>query len=271
MFLSTYHPQPILLELGPVTIHWYGLLLALSAVAGFFLLLRLAKPHHIDTNTLYDLFVALVIGGFLGGRLYHVSNEWTYYRAHAGEILKVWNGGLAIHGAILVGVLITWYIAKRKKISFGLLLDLLAPALVLGQVIGRWGNYFNQELFGGPTNLPWKLVIDEAHRPSGYLTQQFFHPTFLYESLGSLLVLVLLLWLLRTREQRRPWASWWTTPGSIFATYLFTESIVRIIVELFRIDRVPVMFGVRLPILVSGGLILLASYLLVHLRSRAKR
>jgi phosphatidylglycerol:prolipoprotein diacylglycerol transferase len=271
MFLSTFHPQPILLHLGSITIHWYGFLLAISAVAGFLLLLRTAKPYSIDTNTLYDLFVLLVLSGFIGGRLYHVTNEWTYYRSHLVDIVKVWNGGLAIHGAVIAGIIVTWFVARAKKLSFGLLLDLLVPSLALGQAIGRWGNYFNQELFGGPTNLPWKIVIDSINRPSGYISNLYFHPTFLYESIGSLIIFAVLLVVLRARQQRTTWAKFFTSNGTLFSLYLVLSGALRIGVEALRIDRVPILGGVRLPLIVGGLMIVIGIVLLIRLRSHGKR
>ena len=273
MFLSTFHPQPILGHLGPLTIHWYGFLLAVGALAGFLLLLWLAKPYALDVNFLYDLFVALVIGGFLGGRLYHVTNEWSYYISHPGDILKIWNGGLAIHGAILVGVVIVWWMTKRKNISTWLMLDLLAPALAIGQAIGRWGNYFNQELFGRPTSLPWKLVIDPANRPATSLTSMYYHPTFLYESLGCLVVTIALVLIIRSREQHRAWSQFWKKYGTVFATYLVLYGIVRTISESFRIDRVPIILGARLPLLTSVLMIVIGviAFILLLKKPRAKR
>lgn len=272
MFLSTFHPQPILAHLGPLTIHWYGFLLAIGALAGFLLLLWLAKPYKIDVNFLYDLFVVLVIGGFLGGRLYHVTNEWPYYSAHPGDILKIWNGGLAIHGAIIAGVLLVWWMARRKKISTWLMLDLLVPALALGQAIGRWGNYFNQELFGRATSVAWKLVIDPANRPIATLGDMYYHPTFLYESIGCLLLAALLIILIRSRQRGRSWSRLWKNNGTIFATYLVLYSAVRVIAESFRIDRVPIILGIRLPLITSVVLIVIGLTLFIWLTlSRAKR
>lgn len=256
MFLSTYHPNAILAQFGPVTIHWYGLFLAIGALAGFLLLVRLAKPYRLEISFLYDLFVAVVIGGFVGGRLYHVSNELAYYRSYPQEIWQVWNGGLAIHGALVVGAIVTWWMAKRKKISAWLLLDLLAPALALGQAIGRWGNYFNQELFGRPTSVPWKIVIDPPYRSPATFDQEFFHPAFLYESLGSLIVCIILVWLLRSRQTIHSRAKLWIPTGTIFATYLIFSSVVRFGVETIRIDRVPILFDIRLPLLTAGLLVL---------------
>jgi len=267
MFLSTYHPNAILAQLGPITIHWYGLFLALGALAGFLLLIRLAKPYRLEISFLYDLFVAIVIGGFIGGRLYHVSNELTYYRSYPQEIWQVWNGGLAIHGALVVGAIVVWWMAKRKKISAWLLLDLLAPALALGQAIGRWGNYFNQELFGRPTSVPWKIVIDPQYRSPATLEQEFFHPAFLYESLGSLIICIILVGLFRSRQRVQDRVKLWIPTGTIFASYLILSSILRFAVETIRIDRVPLVLDIRLPLL-TAGLLVLVGFVIFILRYR---
>src|SRR3990167_4879685 len=161
-----------------------------------------------------ELAFGLVVSGLVGARLYHVLNEWSYYWAHPLRIFAVWNGGLAIHGALIAGLIFLWFYTKRQSTSYlpsdamhqalqagklpatsylFWLLDLLAPAVLLGQAIGRWGNYFNQELFGYPTSLPWSIPISLENRPLAFQTANYFHPTFLYESLWDLMGFVLLL------------------------------------------------------------------------------
>lgn len=249
-FLHTFQPQPVLAELGPFTIHWYGLFLSLGAVAGYVVFRWLGRRYRLPARQLETLYFLTVLAGFIGARLYHVLNEWGYYAAHPNEVLAVWNGGLAIHGGLLAGLAVFILYARRQGLSFWLLADLAVPAVALGQAIGRWGNYFNQELFGQPTSLPWGIPIDILNRPPEFVTSDFFHPTFLYESLGSLLVFVIVM-LLHRRRLGLPGQQRTTHFGMIALIYFITESLVRTGTELLRVDRVPVIAGVRLPLLAS--------------------
>ncbi len=247
-------PNPILLELGPLTVRWYGLLLAAGVLAGFLLVRRTARGL-IRGDALADLALWVVVAGFVGARLYHVLNEPSYYIDHPGEIVAVWNGGLAIHGGLLAGAVTAWLWARKHRVGWLALLDVLAPGVALGQAVGRWGNFFNQELFGGPTSLPWGMTVDTAHRPAGFESVTSFHPTFLYESLGDLLIVAALL-LIRRRWRGRH-------DGDLALVYLAATSMVRFGTELLRIDRVPIVLGARLPLLVAGALVLATSTLLI--------
>lgn len=250
-FLHTFHPSPIIAAVGPLTFRWYGLCLALGALAGYYVILWLARRYGYNEDRIIILFTVTVLLGFLGGRLYHVLNEPVYYSQHPGEILKVWHGGLAIHGAILAGAFVFLYFARRWKMRFFALTDLFVPGLILGQAIGRWGNYFNQELFGRPTRLPWGIPIDPASRPDTALTAQYFHPTFLYESLWDAGIFVLLLWI-----HKKKFGNGNVPEGVITALYLTLYALGRTGTELLRIDEVPIIAGVRLPLLVSILLVL---------------
>lgn len=252
--------NPVLLHAGPLWIRWYGVILALALVASLALTSWLWRRAGRSVDQLFDLAFWVVLAGFIGARLYHVVNEWPTYLAHPSEIVAIWHGGLAIHGALLFGVLALWWFVRRYGLPFASTLDLAAPGVALGQAIGRFGNYINQELFGRPTQLPWGLPVDVAHRPVGYEAFTTFHPTFLYESLGDvMLALGLTLWLVRGKPK----------PGTVILTYLALSSLVRAGTELLRIDRVPVIAGARLPLLVSlvlaGGAIL---WLIILLRRR---
>lgn len=257
MFLHTWHPQALLLTLGSFRLHWYGLMLALAALVGYFVISRLARRYQLKDETVLDLFLALLIVGFVGARLYHATNEWAFYAARPAEIVKVWNGGLAIHGALLAGLAALWFFARRRKLSFWWLIDLLAPGVILGQAIGRWGNYFNQELFGRPTTLPWGIPIDLMNRPADYRQFTYFHPTFLYESLGALAIFLVLWWLHRRRILKQRLGPW-RTPGAIALTYFILYSVLRLSTESLRIDRTPIIAGWRLPMITSVVLIALA-------------
>ena len=173
-FLHNFLPDPILFHWGFLTVHWYGVLVVAGIIAGLLLVLRLAKQFNIKSDEVYDLAFYLIIFSLLGARLYAVLLEWPYYLKNPGEIIAVWHGGLAIHGAIIGGLLTLVVYCRlaslrgrsgRKKQNFWQWADLIAVAIPLGQAIGRWGNYFNQELFGRPTSLPWGIPILRQNRP----------------------------------------------------------------------------------------------------------
>lgn len=268
MFLHTWEPQAILATVGGFKLHWYGLMLALGAVVGLLVSRAVGRKRGLTTDHIFDLFIFLLIGGLIGARLYHVTNEWAYYSHHLIDILKVWNGGLAIHGAIIAGIIIIWLYAKVKKLNPWLIADVLAPGLVIGQAIGRWGNYFNQELFGRPTGLPWGIPIDIYHRPAAYRDFLFFHPTFLYEFIGSLIILGVLLWLFNRRDHGKKFIA---ASGTIALSYFILDALLRISTELLRIDKVPIITGVRLPLLASIIIILAAAgvWFWIYRRSRS--
>lgn len=229
-----------------------------GALAGYALVQRLAKRHQVDGAHISNLFVWLIVIGLLGARLYHVLNELPYYLQHTTEILKIWHGGLAIHGAIIAGLLTGWWYARRHRLSLIQLTDVFVPGLALGQAIGRWGNYFNQELFGKPTNLAWGIPIDQANRPPAYQDSPFFHPTFLYESVGNLMLVAVLVWLHR-RSAR---------PGTVTLVYFIGYAVLRIATESLRIDRTPIIAGIRLPIIMSVFIILASATAWFILRAR---
>jgi phosphatidylglycerol---prolipoprotein diacylglyceryl transferase len=225
-------PGPIFLRFGFLTVRWYGLLIATGVLAGLFLAQQLAKRRQINPDLLSDLAIWLVIGAIPCARLYYVLFEWQRYSQEPSKIVAIWEGGIAIHGAIIGGILAGLLFARKHKISFWQLVDLVAPALILGQAIGRWGNFFNSEAFGAPTNLPWRLFIAPEYRPPAYKQFDYFHPTFLYESLWNLAVLALLLylffWGLRHRDRFKV--------GTLGFVYLAAYNSGRIWIEGLRTD-----------------------------------
>jgi len=240
--------NPSLFNLGPFAIHWYGVFAALAAVAAFLYLKKIALWRKIDIG-LDNLFFWTVIAGILGARFYHVLNELPFYLKHPELILAIWQGGLAIHGGVIAGALVIIYYTRRRKLSFFKLADVFTPALLLTLVIARFGNFFNQELFGGPTNLPWGIFIDFVNRPSIFSQFSYFHPTFLYQSIWNLIAVILItVWI-----KKKPRAK----DGLIFGISLIAWGMGRFLNELLRIDQVPLIFGIRLPLLVSIGIIIL--------------
>ena len=225
-------PGPILFEIGPVVVRWYGLLIASAVLIGVSLSQYLAKRRNIEPNLLGDLSIWLIIAAIPGARLYYVLFEWQEYAQRPEDIIAIWKGGIAIHGAIIGGTLATIIFARLNKVSLWQLIDLVVPSLILGQAIGRWGNFFNSEAFGKPTDLPWKLFIEPRYRPVGYLNYEYFHPTFLYESLWNLGVFVLLLWLffwgLKHKNRLKI--------GTLSLVYAIAYSLGRVWIEALRTD-----------------------------------
>jgi phosphatidylglycerol:prolipoprotein diacylglycerol transferase len=186
-------PGPDLIHIGPIDIRWYGFLIALAVLLGVTLSRYLAKKRNINPDLIDDLGIWLVIGAIPSARAYYVLFEWQEYAQHPQDIIAIWKGGIAIHGAILGGTIALILFARKCKISAWQLTDLVVPSLALGQAIGRWGNFFNSEAFGDPTNLPWKLFIPPDRRPWQYTQYNYFQPTFLYESIWNILIFALLL------------------------------------------------------------------------------
>jgi len=245
-FLHTFNPSPILATIGPINIYWYGFFIVLGVLAALTAAINLAKLHGLKIEVVIDLTVWLIIGGIIGARLYDVFLEWPYFSTHPLDILKIWQGGLAIHGAILGGILTLWLYIKKYNYNFWQLAAIAITVLPLGQAIGRWGNYFNHELFGYPTDVAWGIPIDQLYRPWQYFNSDYFHPAFLYESIGNLFIFVILIILFINLTKTK-------TPNFRFQifTYLLLYSSLRFFTEFIRIDATPVIFGLRFPQLIS--------------------
>ncbi|MEG5057242.1 prolipoprotein diacylglyceryl transferase [Microcoleus sp. A2-C5] len=230
-------PGPIIFQLGPVAIRWYGLLIASAVLIGVSLSQYLAEKRRVNPELLGDLAIWLVLGAIPCARIYYVAFEWPQYAQRPEDIIAIWKGGIAIHGAILGGTIAALIFAKIQRVSFWQLADLVAPSAILGQAIGRWGNFFNSEAFGSPTDLPWKLYIPPNSRPIGYANFEYFHPTFLYESLWNLTVFGLLLTLFFRDLQGKIRLK----TGALFLVYIAAYSSGRVWIEGLRTDSL--MFG----------------------------
>jgi len=176
-WLHNFNPQALLVSFGPFHIYWYGLFMVSGILIALGTSSILAKYYKIKADTLLDLAFWLIINGLIGARLYDVLLELSYYKSNPLDIFKIWQGGLAIHGAIIAGLITTYFFARKHKISLWTLSALIVPGLALAQAIGRWGNYFNQELFGLPTSLPWGIPISILNRPIAYLDYDYFQKT----------------------------------------------------------------------------------------------
>ncbi len=261
-FLSTYTPHAIAVSIGPFAIHWYGLCLVMAIIVGYLVVGSVAHYQNITKEQAYTMYVNTLIWGIIGARVYHIFNEPVFYWNNPSHMLALWNGGLAIHGGLIAGALVLWYYARKYKLTFYALADLFVIPAIIGQAIGRWGNYFNQELFGGPTQLPWAIPIDVVYRPQGFEQYTHFHPTFLYESIWNLGVFALLYWLIK--KQNKP-------QGLILWLYIGVYSIGRVITEVLRIDRVPIIGGIRLPLMVSVALAIAGCVMAVYVWKRSKK
>jgi phosphatidylglycerol:prolipoprotein diacylglycerol transferase len=200
-----------------------------SAMAlGLLLAHREAIRRRIDPEPMLKTSELALLGGLVGARLYYVLFNLDYYARVPAKIFAVWEGGLAIHGGVIGGILVGGAYAWSRRLPVLQYLDIAAPSLAIGQAIGRWGNFFNEEAFGTPTDLPWKLYIPPANRPVEYSQSEFFHPTFLYESLWDVGVFLILAWVFRDRCAR--------APGALFLTYLGLYSLGRFFTEALRTD-----------------------------------
>jgi phosphatidylglycerol:prolipoprotein diacylglycerol transferase len=255
-------PGPIAFFLGPLPVRWYGLLVAAAIGLGFWLADRQARAAHLPADRLLSTAQWAVIAGLVGARLYEVAFNWEYYGRHLDKIPAVWEGGLAIHGGLIAGSLVGITLARCWLLPILRSLDVAAPSIALGQAIGRWGNFFNEEAFGYPTALPWKLYVSLGHRPPGYEAFEYFHPTFLYESLWDLgLFLALVVWL-RPKTPARP--------GALFFSYLGLYSVGRGLIETLRLDSFWV-GDIRVAQLASAAGLVLATAGLVWISRREAR
>ena len=252
MFAS---PSQVLLTVFGVNIYYYGVIMALSITVGVLFSDWFGyKFFGIKKETIIDLAPYVIVFGLLGARLYYCIMNYEFYLRFPTEIVALRHGGISIHGAIFGGLIGLYIFSIRHKMSFKKLCDISSLGLVLGQSIGRWGNFFNSEAYGLPTNLPWKLYIAPQYRQIPFMETKYYHPTFLYESLLDFLVFCILLYLMRNNKFKKE--------GNYALLYLLLYSIVRITVEFCRIDSVRYICGIPVAILVSFCIVFLVIILL---------
>ena len=218
---------------------WYGVILMSGAMAGAWLAAREVKRRGGDPEIVWDLLVYLIIGGVIGARLWHVFTPppssieqgitTSYYLTHPIDLVNLRKGGLGIPGAVIGGMIALYYYTRKYKMNFAEWTDIAAPSVALGQAIGRFGNYFNQEVYGAPTDLPWKIYIEPAYRVSGFKQYDYFHPLFLYEALWNLANMFLLIWLSRRFADQ-------LKPGDVFLAYLIVYPVGRFLLDFLRLD-----------------------------------
>jgi phosphatidylglycerol---prolipoprotein diacylglyceryl transferase len=250
-------PDPIAFQLGPLSIGWYGLCYAIGLAVAYVLLVRLARLAGEDPELVGNGIIIVAVAALIGGRLYHVIDQWQLYANDPLKIILPPYSGLGVYGGIATGTLAGVWYARRKHAPAARWADIVAPALFVMQAIGRWGNYFNQELYGPPTNLPWGIAIDCAHRlqdvyPCASLPEATtrFHPLFLYESISGIVGAIFLIWLgFRFRDRLRP--------GDLFLVFLVWYGVTRFVLENLREDNwtffgVPVAQIVSLTVIAIG-------------------
>jgi prolipoprotein diacylglyceryl transferase len=238
LIASLPSPSSGTLKLGPLSIHAYGLMIAIGVVVGVWLGGRRLEARHAGTrDDMSAIAVWGVVAGVIGARLYHVATSWDAFSNDLGRIFEIWKGGLGIPGGLLLGIPVGLWAAKRRGIAPAMMATCIAPGIAIAQSIGRWGNWFNQELFGKPTTLPWGLEVSaDKTIEAGYAPGTLFHPTFLYESLWTLGLCLLLLWLDRRYRIRL---------GNLMAIYVVGYGIGRFFVEGLRIDPASEVGGLR--------------------------
>jgi phosphatidylglycerol---prolipoprotein diacylglyceryl transferase len=230
-------------------IYFYGILITLGVIAAALIAQAEAKRRGMNPEVIWDALFWVVLAGIIGARIWHVlipgadvlvtdptTGELVnpYFVGGVPRILDMINlrkGGLGIPGAVIAGALALWFYCRKRRISFLTWADVAAPGVALAQAIGRWGNYFNQELVGFPTNLPWKMYVDPARRPQGFEQYEYFQPLFLYESLLNVISMVILLWMARRFDK-------WLKPGDIFYLYACFYAVIRFSLEFLRVDHI---------------------------------
>ncbi len=253
-------PGSELLNIGAISIRWYGFLISLALFLGLYLSKKLAKSRGINPEYINQLLPSLVLSSIVGARIYYVIFEYRLFSGNnfftsiyflnlkikLPSFLAIWEGGIAIHGALIGGFISLLIFCKSNKLHLNTILDLIIPSLILGQSIGRWGNFFNNEAFGLPTNSPWKLFIPIQNRPMEFANYEFFHPTFLYESLWNLIIFFILIYIFKRQTKINS-----VKPGLISCIYLITYSFGRFWIEGLRTD--PLCLG-GYPPFCEGGL-----------------
>jgi phosphatidylglycerol:prolipoprotein diacylglycerol transferase len=238
--MLNFTPDPIAFTLGPLPVYWYGIGYAVGLAAAYLVMVRLARRAGEDADILGNGIIIVAVAALIGGRLYHVIDQWALYQDDPIKIILPPYSGLGVYGGIATGTIAAWLYARYKRVPFLRWADIVAPGLFVMQAIARWGNFFNQELYGTPTTLPWGIPIDCAHRVEAFLCppgsdptatlDQRFHPLFLYESISGALGALFLIWLgYHVRDRLRP--------GDLLLVFFIWYGVVRFALETLRVDN----------------------------------
>lgn len=240
MLVIDTHINPVAFSLFGIDIYWYAILIVTGILLGAKVAEKEFVRRGLSEDFVYDMLFAVVPASIIGARLWYVIFEWHYYSQNLSKIIDIRGGGLAIHGGIIGGIIALYFFTRNKKISLTDMIDVIAPSLALGQAIGRWGNFINQEAHGGESNLPWAIMIDGKS----------YHPTFLYESLGDFLIFLFLI----SYRNKNP------EKGKISAVYFITYGILRFFVEGMRTDSL-MLCSLRIAQIISIIFVLTGIYL----------
>lgn len=246
-------------NIGPLTVHYYGLIIATAVFVGWALAKKRASKYKIPEKIFDDpIILVVLILALIGARIYHVLDYWDYYSQNLILIFYISNGGIGIWGALLGGLFGTYLVTKLKKLSILKVLDLVVPSLAVSQAIGRVGNYINQEGFGPPTSMPWGVYISPDKRPFQYMQYSFFHPTFFYEAIIDLAIFGLLIYFAKKTK----------TSGHVFALYLILYSSSRFFIEFYRIDTWTV-GTIKIAQVLGISIFFLGLYLFYYFKNKA--
>ena len=259
-------PNNIAFTISYLDVHWYGIFMSLSMMVGLFMIFFIRNKYfkEVTTDNICDIAFVLIVTGLLFARLYYVVLDFDYFSKNPFEIFAIWNGGISIQGAIIGGIVSGYYFLKSANLNFFRYADLFSFGLITGQIIGRWGNFFNCEAFGLPTNLPWGQYIPYSLRPENYKNFETFHPTFLYESILNFILLICLYFYLMKKSDNRK-------DGMIFCFYLIGYSVIRLVVETIRVDSVLNIGNFHIAHITALVIILFAIMLMVFINKVQKQ
>ncbi|GBV43350.1 prolipoprotein diacylglyceryl transferase [Staphylococcus aureus] len=249
--------DPVAFNLGPLSVRWYGIIIAIGILLGYFVAQRALVKAGLHKDTLVDIIFYSALFGFIAARIYFVIFQWPYYAENPGEIIKIWHGGIAIHGGLIGGFIAGVIVCKVKNLNPFQIGDIVAPSIILAQGIGRWGNFMNHEAHGGPVS---RAFLEQLHLPNFiienmYINGQYYHPTFLYESIWDVAGFIILV---NIRKHLKL--------GETFFLYLTWYSIGRFFIEGLRTDSLMLTSNIRVAQLVSILLILISISLIVYRR-----
>lgn len=256
--------NPVAFNLGNLSVKWYGVIMALAIILAVSMAIIEGRKRQIESDDFVDLLLWAVPLGYVGARIYYVIFEWRYYAQHPDQIIAIWNGGIAIYGGLLAGLVVLLIFCYKKMLPPFLMLDIITPGVMAAQILGRWGNFINQEAHGGPTTLGF---LQSLHLPNFIISQMkingvYYQPTFLYESFFNLIGLILIL-VLRHRKHL-------FKQGEIFMLYLAWYSVVRFFVEGMRTDSLYLWGSIRVSQLLSLILLVIVIGLFIYRRKVVK-